>query len=168
MAAFDSNEYCNFNANSAKAVAGKDILLCIFDSTGSNLLAIAGQKSLSIKRSADSIDVTSKDTDGGWKSKISGMKEWSIDTDGIYPTGEASHAALGTAFDNGDPICLKVINNKKKKSMFGGLAFVTDYSVDAPFDDAMTYSISLDGNGPLTDLSASTTATVMPGSVASE
>lgn len=48
--------------------------------------------------------------------------------------------------------------------MFGGLAAVTDYSIEAPFDDAMTYSISLEGNGALVDLtSGDKSANAMPG-----
>ena len=39
--------------------------------------------------------------------------------------------------------------------MFGGLAIVTDYSLEAPYDDAMTYSIKLDGMGALVDLTDS-------------
>lgn len=149
---YDSNVYCDFSSSSAKAVAGKDILLAIFDSTGMNLLAISGQQGLTINRSADSIEVSSKDTVGGWKSKISGMKEWSIDNDGLYVPDDESHSELGKAFENGDPVCIKVINGKKKTGMFGGLAYITDYSLEAPFDDAMTYSISLEGNGALVDL----------------
>ena len=43
--------------------------------------------------------------------------------------------------------------------MFGGLAVVTDYPIEAPHDDAVTYSITLSGMGPLVDLS---TAPVEP------
>lgn len=167
--AFDENVYCNFNANATKALAGKDILLAIFDSTGANLLAISGQQGLTINRSADSVEVTSKDTVGGWKAKIAGMKEWSIDNDGLYVPSDDTHKLLGVAYENGDPVCLKVINAKSKTGMFGGLAVVTDYSLEAPFDDAMTYSISLEGNGALVDLSTLSNAdknkvTAMPAS----
>ena len=41
---------------------------------------------------------------------------------------------------------------KTKKGMFGGLAVITDYPLEAPYDDAMTYSLSLEGMGPLVDL----------------
>ncbi|MDT2191076.1 hypothetical protein P7H14_00855 [Paenibacillus larvae] len=47
--------------------------------------------------------------------------------------------------------------------MFGGLAIVTDYSFEAPFDDAMTYSIKLDGMGALVDLTLNDKANQMPG-----
>lgn len=149
---FDSGVYCDFNASSAKAVAGKDILLAVFNSTGTALLAISGQQGLTINRSADSIEVTSKDTEGGWKAKIAGMKEWSIDNDGLYVMDDESHRELSKAFEAGDPVCLKVINGKTKTGMFGGLAYITDYPIEAPYDDAMTYSLTFDGNGKLVDL----------------
>lgn len=151
--AFDNNVYCNFDASSTKAIAGKDIILAIFDETGAKLLAISGQQGLTINRSAESIEVSSKDTKGGWKSKIAGMKEWSIDNDGLYVPSDETHRELGKAFESSNPVCLKVINGKTSKGMFGGLAYVTDYSLEAPYDDGMTYSISLDGNGALIDLS---------------
>jgi len=137
----------------ATAIAGKDLLLTIWDETGSDFLALSGQQSLTINRSADSIEVTSKDTKGGWKSKIAGMKEWGIDTGGIYSVGDKSHKALSKAFLNSDLVIVRVFNNKTDDELFGGLAAITDYPLDAPYDDAATYSISLEGAGPLVDLS---------------
>ncbi|MDT2191077.1 phage major tail protein, TP901-1 family [Paenibacillus larvae] len=97
--AFEDNLYCDFSGTATKAIAGKDILLAIFDKTGTKLLAIAGQKGLKINRSKDSIEITSKDTKGGWKSKIGGMKEWSVDNDGLYVMNDESHKALGEYFE---------------------------------------------------------------------
>ena len=150
--AYDNNAYCDFTSSAAKVVAGKDILLAIYNADGSKLLAISGQQGLTINRSADSIEITSKDTAGGWKSKIAGMKEWSIDNDGLYVPGDESHDMLSQAFENSDPVCLKIINGKTKKGMFGGLAVITDYPLEAPYDDAMTYSLSLEGMGALVDM----------------
>ena len=161
--AFENNVYCDFDASVTKAVAGKDILLAIFDKTGDKLLAISGQQGLAINRSADTIEVTSKDTAGGWKAKIAGMKEWSIDNDGLFVPTDETHATLSEAFENADLVCIKVVNGKTKKGMFGGLAAVTDYPIEAPHDDAMTYSITLDGNGALVDLMKAGTANLMPG-----
>ena len=151
---FAYDTYCDFNSTAANAVAGKDILVMIFNSDGSDLLAIAGQKGLTINRSADTIEVSSKDTQGGWKSSIAGMKEWSIDLDGVYVASDESHRVLSAAFENSDPVCLKVVNNKLGTDLFGGLASITDYPLEAPFDDAMTYSLTLSGNGALVDLSS--------------
>lgn len=80
------------------------------------------------------------------------MKEWSIDTDGLYVNGDAAHKRLSEAFDEGDYVCVKVINKKTQKGMFGGLATITDYPIEAPYDDAVTYSLTLEGAGRLVDL----------------
>lgn len=146
------DSYCDFSTETAKAIAGKDILLAIFNEDGSKLLAISGQQGLTINRSKDSIEITSKDTKGGWKSKIGGMKEWSIDNDGLYTMDSESHTLLGAAFKDDLSVCVKVVDGKNKRGLFGGMAVITDYTVEAPYDDAMTYSISLEGQGELVDL----------------
>lgn len=151
--AFEDNLYCDFSGTATKAVAGKDILLAVFNSTGDKLLAVAGQQGLTINRTKDSIEVSAKDTVGGWKSYIGGMKEWSIDNDGLYVGDDESHKALSKAFHDDEFVCIKVINQKEKTSLFGGIAIVSEYPIEAPYDDAVTYSITLQGNGPLTDLS---------------
>ena len=117
-------DYCNYSA-AAAAVAGKDILLLVYDDND-ELLAIAGQRSLTINRSADTVEVSSKDTEGGWKSSIAGMKEWSIDTDGLYVASDTSMQKLSKAFANSDPVCLVVKNIKTDSYMFGGQAAITE------------------------------------------
>ena len=67
---FDNNAYCDFTSSAAKAIAGKDILLAVYNAGGDKLLAISGQQGLTINRSADSIEITSKDTAGGCQSAV--------------------------------------------------------------------------------------------------
>lgn len=145
-------DYCNYSS-AASAVAGKDILLLVYDDND-ELLAIAGQRSLTLNRSADTVEVSSKDTEGGWKSSIAGMKEWSIETDGLYVASDTSMKKLSKAFRDSDPVCLVIKNIKTGSYMFGGQAAITDFPLEAPYDDALTYSITLSGNGPLVDLSS--------------
>ena len=57
---FDKGVYCDFSANAVKALAGKDILLAVWNAEGTAISAIAGQQSLKLNRSADSIEVTTK------------------------------------------------------------------------------------------------------------
>jgi TP901-1 family phage major tail protein len=145
-------DYCNYSS-AASAVAGKDIMLLVYDDND-ELLAIAGQRSLTINRSADSIEVSSKDTEGGWKSNLAGMKEWSIETDGLYVASDTSMQKLSKAFQNSDPVCLVVKNVKTDSYMFGGQAAITDFPLEAPYDDALTYSVTFSGNGQLVDLTS--------------
>ncbi|MFE0442744.1 phage major tail protein, TP901-1 family [Aerococcus sp. NPDC058936] len=141
-----------------KAIAGKDILLSVWDSTGSKLIAVAGQQGLTINRDKDTIEVTSKDSQG-WKQNIVGFKEWSIDNDGVYVRDHDSHKLMKEAFDGDDPVLIKVTNQKAKTDLFGGLALVTSYPIEAPYDDAVTYTVTLTGTGALVDLEDTPTPT---------
>lgn len=154
--AYDSGEYCDFSSVAAQAIAGKDIILSIWNTDGTTLYALSGQQSLTINRTADSIEVTTKDTEGGWKSEIAGMKEWSIDVDGVYSVGDESQNLLSKAWEDSELVCVKVYDKKRKKGMFGGVCSITDNNIEAPFDDAVTYSVSLKGVGKLTDLTRTT------------
>ena len=109
--AYDSQVYCPFPDSIAKA--GQDIILCIYNTDGSKLLAVAGQQGLTINRSAETVDVSSKDLANGWKAQIAGAKEWSIDNDGIYIISAESHKLLGSYFKNGDLVCLKIVDKKE-------------------------------------------------------
>lgn len=150
--AYEDNLYCDFSATATQAVAGKDILLAVFNSDGTKLLAVAGQQGLTINRSKDTFEVNAKTTKGGWKSSLGGLKEWSIDNDGLYVGNDESHKTLTKAFNDDEFVCIKVVNQKTEEALFGGIAIVVDYPIEAPFDDAVTYSVSLNGVGPLVDL----------------
>lgn len=157
--AFDGGKYGNPLEAVSTVTAGKDVILSLWNADGSKLLAVKGQKGLKINRKADSIEVSTKDTEGGWKAKIAGMKEWGLDTDGIYVLNDESHRELSRAFEESSPILVKITNKKSNTDLFGGLASITDYSFEAPYDDAMTYSISLEGMGALVDLTENETET---------
>ena len=142
------------------AIAGKDIVLALYDPTAFTLLAVAGQQGLTINRDKDTFEVTSKNSNG-WKEFIGGLNEWSIDNDGIYVRSDVTHNALKEAYASGDPLLIKVVNIKTSKDMFGGLAILNSYPIEAPYDDAVTYTIGLQGTGELVDL-ADATSTITP------
>lgn len=136
---------------------GNNWILGIYDSTGTNVLAVSGQQSLTINRSADTIETTNKDSNG-WKQNIGGLKEWSIDIDGAFVRSSESHKALAKAFSEGTSVCVKVTDKVKKETLYGGVAIITDYPIEAPYDDAVTYSMSLQGSGKLYDFSVDSAA----------
>ena len=159
---FDGGEYCDFDT-AAAITAGKDILLGVWSADGSKLLAISGQQDLTINRSAETIEVNSKSTEGGWKDSLAGAKEFSIEVGGLWVSSDEAHKALATAFRDSEPVCVKVYNGKTKKGMFGGLAVITDYPIEANFEDAVTFSCTLQGRGALVDFSIDPpTSDVMP------
>lgn len=158
---FEDNLYCPIDSESLDVMAGKDWLLSVFDPTGEKLLAIAGQQSFKLNREADTISVNTK-TNGGWGQNVVGIKNWSIDSGGIAVANDESHKILSKAFNDGEPLCLKAFDVKRKKPLFGGWAHLTSYPFDAPYDDSVSYETSFKGNGPLYDLSEMTNVDKMP------
>ncbi|KAF0092173.1 MAG: antigen A [Fusobacteria bacterium] len=133
-------------------IAGKNIVIAIYDQTGTNLYAVGGQQGLTVNRSAENIDTSDK-LSGGWASGMAGLKKWSIDTDGGMVEGDPAKIILDQAFENSDTVAVKVINIKTGKALYGGLATISDFSVEAPHDDVVAWSATLEGAGPLADLS---------------
>lgn len=161
---FEDKVYCDFTSAATKAISGKDILLCIFNSTGDQLLAVSGQQGLTINREKEIIEIDSKTIEGGWKSKVPGIKDWSIDLDGVFATDETS-SILQKAFDNDEYTCIKVVNNRTKKAMFGGLTLIQSMNLEAPHDDAVTFSTTLEGCGKLVDLTSVESVTAHPSNI---
>ena len=130
---------------------------CIVTIHDSQDKIIAGQRGASLSRSAETIDVTTKDGDL-WAASIAGFKSWSVDCDGAWIEGDASQAKLNKAFLAGEEVKVTVYMNVSgsdgswsSTEKFVGQAIITDYSFDLPYDDLASYSISLQGTGPLTD-----------------
>ena len=128
---------------------------CIVTIHDSQDKIIAGQRGASLSRSAETIDVTTKDGDL-WSASIAGFKSWSVDCDGAWIQGDQSQAKLNKAFLAGEEVKVTVYMNVsgsdgswESEEKFSGQAIITDYSFDLPYDDLASYSISLQGTGPL-------------------
>lgn len=131
---------------------GIDMLIKI----GSEVVAL--QKGATLNRSSGTTDVTTKQSQG-WKEFIAGLKEWSIDCDGLYtlPTSAGNEfQALETAFANGTAVDVEFVLADVTGLVagdtegFSGSAIIVDFPLEAPMDDSMTFSVSLQGTGALT------------------
>lgn len=164
---WDSQEYCDFSSTAASTIAGKDVLLSVWNETGTQILAVAGQQDLSLSREAATSEITMKDSENDWSSATAGTRSWSVDCSGVYVTDDDSQQILSKAFEDGDSICIKIYNKKTKKGMFGGIGIITSFSVEAPTEDAVTYSMTIQGQGKLTDFSiGNITHDTIPGKAA--
>ncbi|HFJ9474586.1 phage major tail protein, TP901-1 family [Bacillus cereus] len=128
-----------------KKISGMKVKLYIEDATTGKVLA--GQRNASLSRSAESIDATSKDTEGNWKESLQGFKEWSIDADGAFVESDEAYAILEKAFLDSENV--NVYLEFPSGAKYRGNCTITDFSLDMPYDDLVTYSISLQGNGAL-------------------
>lgn len=128
-----------------KKVAGMKVKLYIMDGISGKVLA--GQKNATLNRSAETIDSTSKDSDGNWKESVPGYKEFSIDADGAFVANDEAYEILETSYVNGEAV--KAYLEFPSGSKYVGSCIITDLPLEIPFDDLVSYSVSLQGSGAL-------------------
>ena len=126
------------------AKRGLDIRISI----GENFLA--GQRGATLNRSAETIDITNK-VSAGWKESITSVKEWSVDCDGVFVADDVALKSLETAFNANTVVDVKISDGQWG---YKGKAIITDFPIDAPYDDAATYSLTLQGTGELSAVSS--------------
>ena len=126
--------------------------------TGGKILG--GQRGATLNRSAETIDVTTKDGDY-WSESVAGFRSFSIDCDGAYIQGDESLKTLNDAFEQGTAIEVIVYMNVEvatpdttptysAKEKYEGKVIITEFSYDLPYDDLASYSMTLQGTGKLT------------------
>ena len=134
------------------ATAGKDYLIYI--NTGSTEATptwtlLGGQRSGDLSRTAEEIDAAHK-TSGGWKSSLPGLRSWSLDLESVYLAGDTGAKFLEAAFLAGKEVHIKF--EYPDKSYITGWGAITDCSLSAPHDDVATISGTINGDGPLSEL----------------
>ena len=145
---------CDFDAATAKALSGNSIVAMVTDSTGANLLAIAGQQGLSYNMSQETTEAATKDdSTGGWTLKFSGNKSWDASIDGLYSPDDEATKMVAKALAESEYLCLKICKRTKTDTKITytplrmGLALVTSDNFEAPNDDNTTYSMDFEGSG---------------------
>ncbi|MGL4730523.1 MAG: phage major tail protein, TP901-1 family [Clostridium sp.] len=113
---------------------------------------IGGQRGASIEMTSETLDVSTKTT-GDWTAKINGAKSWTSSCEGIYFLGDTGYKAAVDAFIAGTSVTVKLSDNGKTIG-YTGQAIITSLSIDAPYDDALTYSLEFEGVGALTEIHA--------------
>lgn len=130
-----------------KKIAGVDVLLKI--KKGGSFVVVGGQKGASLSRSAETIDVTDK-TSEGWSESIVGLKSWSVDCDGFVTLGDVGFEALHEAFDNRQALDIEIKVGNETGYTYTGSVVITDFPEEYPQDDAVSFSLSLAGASKLT------------------
>ena len=135
------------------AVKGVDFLVKLNTGTKElpSYVTVAGQRGSSLSRDAETMDVTSKDSDG-WNESIAGFKSWAIDADGLLTEDDAGFLALEEAYMEGETVLISLTTPSGGK--YEGNAIITSFPLDASYDDVATYEVSFTGTGKLNKVSA--------------
>ncbi|KXZ40009.1 phage major tail protein, TP901-1 family [Alkalithermobacter thermoalcaliphilus JW-YL-7 = DSM 7308] len=107
---------------------------------------LGGQRGATLNRSASVIDTTTKLSEG-WKENEASLKEWSISADGLLVEDDAAYLDLETAFIQGDTVEVEILTSTGSK--YKGTCIITDFPLEMPYDDNVTYSLTLQGTGPI-------------------
>lgn len=131
---------------------GVDFLIFV-EGTAGEMQRIAGQRGGTFNMSSDELDLTSKDN-YGFADRDYGIQDWSIDGDGVYIEGDTSHDAILDAFLAREAVTVRWQFPTGKA--YEGEAIITDFPIEAAYDDVATYSITLAGKGAFREVAAGT------------
>lgn len=123
------------------------------DITVNKSALLGGQRNATLNRSAETIDATSKDTEGNWMESIAGFKSWGIEMEAAYVADDAAYKVLEDAYLKGDNVYVLIIfgqpSNESVGNAMTGEATITDFPIEVPYNDLVTYSLTLTGSGAL-------------------
>lgn len=127
---------------------GVDFVIKIEDSSVPGTYNIlGGQRGATLNRSSETIDITTKSS-SGWRENEASIREWSIEADGLLIEDDTAYTELENCYMNGTKVLVELVT--AAGNTYEGEALITDFPIEAPYDDAATYSVTLQGTGPLT------------------
>ena len=108
---------------------------------------VAGAKKATLTRKTNGIDTTTKD-DNGDKSVLAGMREWTIAFDQLWVSADAGQLDIQAAQAAGTVIQVR-LQYASGSDTYTGSGIVTDLAEDMPDNEAVTYTGTFQGSGPL-------------------
>jgi len=122
------------------AVSGIDFTLSI------NAKILGGQRNVTLNRSMETIDVTSRDS-ASWYEYLAGLRGWTIDFDGLYLEDDDAVLQLEAAYAS--HIHIGVIVTDPASNTFTGTAYLTSFSFTGPYSAEATATGTIQGSGEL-------------------
>ena len=128
---------------------GKDLLIKVDMTGGGSFTTLAGLRATRIAFNSETVDVTSLDSQGGWRELLSGagMRSASLSGSGVFRDADTDERARQLFFDGLTPAFQVVIPD------FGtveGPFQVTALEYSGSYNGEATYEVSLASAGVLT------------------
>ena len=106
---------------------------------------VCGQKDAILNQTANFSDVSNR-IEKKWEKSIVAERSWNIKCNGLVIKNADSFKKMETAFLNGTPIAIVLMDDDKK---FTGNALVSSFPLTANYNDSFLYNITLTGTGEL-------------------
>ena len=129
--------------------SGKDLLIKIDQTGDGQFVTIAGLRATRISFNTESVDVTSLESQGGWRELLAGagVKSASISGSGVFRDATTDERARQIFFDGEIPRFQVVIPSC---GVIEGLFQLTSIEYAGNHNDEATYEMSMSSAGPLT------------------
>lgn len=106
---------------------------------------VCGQKDAILNQTANFSDVSNR-IEKKWEKSIVAERSWNIKCNGLVIKNANSFKKMETAFLNGTPIAIVLMDDDKK---FTGNALISSFPLTANYNDSFLYNITLTGTGEL-------------------
>ena len=106
---------------------------------------VCGQKDAILNQTANFSDVSNR-IEKKWEKSIVAERSWNIKCNGLVIKNADSFKKMETAFLNGTPIAVVLMDDDKK---FTGNALISSFPLTANYNDSFLYNITLTGTGEL-------------------
>lgn len=106
---------------------------------------VCGQKDAILNQTANFSDVSNR-IEKKWEKSIVAERSWNIKCNGLVIKNADSFKKMETAFLNGTPITIVLMDDDKK---FTGNALISSFPLTANYNDSFLYNITLTGTGEL-------------------
>jgi len=110
--------------------------------------AVGGQRGATLSEERDMIDKSNKLSVNRAREYGYGFYSWSISCDGVHIRDETAYNHLRNALRNS--VSVKVRIKEQDTYTMEGFALVSSQELDSPYEDEATYSMELQGTGPIT------------------
>ena len=106
---------------------------------------VSGQKDAILNQTANFSDISNR-IEKKWEKSIVAERSWNIKCNGLVIKNADSFKKMETAFLNGTPIAIVLMDDDKK---FTGNALISSFPLTANYNDSFLYNITLTGTGEL-------------------
>lgn len=106
---------------------------------------VCGQKDAILNQTANFSDISNR-IEKKWEKSIVAERSWNIKCNGLVIKNADSFKKMETAFLNGTPIAVVLMDDDKK---FTGNALISSFPLTANYNDSFLYNITLTGTGEL-------------------
>ena len=125
---------------------------------GTSILVYVGSTALmhstsgTLTLNMDTRDATTKES-GGWKDILEAGRNWTMEAEGLYALDSSNKdwQDLFSSMNARTTVSLEFKTSDAADTYYSGTAYITSISQEAPTEDNVSYSVSFEGTGTLSE-----------------